>query len=471
MRLLMIHVSEVKFWAVEEAIESPPDPPSKFEGRDCVVGFISVEEGDAPDLARQAALEIAEHARRSGVKCAVVYPFAHLSPSLAPPEQAAAILRRVEDELKAMGFSTARAPFGWYKGFTITCPGHPACELSRTITAPRGPWFIADGKLLSPKEAMDSGLMPRELEPGNPWDNEAIGTMEKLGVTSDGLTRLGEVMMESLASWAAERLGGEPRTSGGGPSELYGVSGLASILRSCLDAARYLEEGSVRLRSPVPGGDVVVKAGDVGEEELVKALSEVSGTMAKGLTWLDASSDRGFSVNYDVQYSVRLGVYMSRSKGAAAVAAHGSVRGNQFTCLGPLRLIASSAVDAGLREAEAGSTPSLPFWMAPLQAAVVPVKDQQTQYAEELLSELQAAGARAYLDPASKSLGARIRSAGKAWVPIIAVVGEKEASSRTVSVRRRWRQGEQEVVPFDSLINEVQQLVAQSPGRRFRAPE
>ena len=471
MRLLLVHVSEVKFWAVEEAIENPPDPPSKFEGKDCVVGFISVEEGDALDLASQAALEIAEHARRSGVKCAVVYPFAHLSPSLAPPEQAAAILRRVEEELKSMGFETARAPFGWYKGFTITCPGHPACELSRTITAQGGPWFISDGRRLSLKEALDSGLMPKELEPGNPWDNEALGAMEKLGLTSGGLTPPGEIMIGSLASWAAERLGDlSPETTSGGPAEIYGLSGLTSILRSCLDSARYLSEGSVRLRSPIPGADLIVRAGDVGEEQLVKLLSEVSEEMVKNVTWIEASDERGLSIAYDVKYSVRLAAYLSRSKGAAVLAAHGSVRGNEFTCLGPLRLIASSAIDAGLREAEAGRTPSLPFWMAPLQVAVIPVKEQQAQYAEEVLSELLAIGTRAYLDPPTKSLGARIRSAGKAWVPIIAVVGEREASTRTVSVRRRWRQGEQEVVQLESLITEVEQLLAQSPGRRYRPP-
>ncbi len=472
MRMLMIHVSQVSFWAVEEAIESPPDPPSKFEGRDCVVGFVSVEEGDPLDVAPEAARELAEHARRNGVSCVVVYPFAHLSPSLAPPEMASAVLRRIEDELRAMGLQVARAPFGWYKGFSITCPGHPACELSRTITAPRGPWFVAEGGgRMTVKDAMAAGLMPREVEPGNPWDNDAIGAMEKLGITSDGLTHLGEVMIGELAAWAAERLGAASvDTSRGGPQEVYGVSGLESVLRSCLDSARYLKEGAVRLRSPVPGADLIVYAQDVGDEALVKLVSEVSEEAAAHLTWVRSSSSAGFSLAYDVQYDVRVLLYLTRAGGAVSLAAHGVVRGNAFTCLGPLRHIASTAVDAGLRLAEAGRTPSLPFWMAPLQVAVIPVKEQQAQYAEELLSELTSVGARAYLDPATRSLGARIRAAGRSWVPIIAVVGEREASTRTVSVRRRWREGEQEVVGFDDLVTEVRQLLASSPGRRMRPP-
>ena len=472
MRILVVHVSEVRFWAVKEAIESPPDPPSKFEGRDCVVGFVSVEEGDSMELVEQAALEIAEHAKRSGVSCAVVYPFAHLSPSLAPPEVAAPLLRAIEERLRAMGLQAVRAPFGWYKGFTITCPGHPACELSRTITAPRGPWFVADGRKMLVKDAIASGLLPPEVEPGNPWDNDALGVMSKLGLTSGGLTPLGEVMVESLAAWGAERLGGlSPETRPGGPSEVYGVSGLVSTLRSCLDAARYLSEGSVRLRSPIPGADLLVASGDVGDEALLGLLNEVAEGVQGNVRWVNASTEAGLSIGYDVQYSVRLALYMTRAKGAVVLGAHGSVRGNQFTCLGPLRLIASAAIDNGLRAAEAGRTPSLPFWMAPLQVAVVPVKEAHVQYAEELLSELTSVGARAYLDPPTRGLGARIRAAGKSWVPIIAVVGDREASTRTVSVRRRWREGEQEVVGFDDLVTEVRQLVASSPGRRLRPPQ
>ncbi|MGC9072284.1 MAG: threonyl-tRNA synthetase editing domain-containing protein [Acidilobus sp.] len=471
MRILVIHVSEVKFWAVTEAIENPPDPPSQFEGRDCVVGFVSVEEGDSMELVEQAALEIAEHARRSGVSCVVVYPFAHLSPSLAPPEVASPILRAIEARLREMGLQTTRAPFGWYKGFTITCPGHPACELSRTITAPKGPWYMADGRKKLVKDAISSGLLPSELEQGNPWDNEALGSMGKMGLTSDGLTPSGEVMVESLASWASERLGNAyPESRPGGPSEIYGVSGLVSILRSCLDAGRYLSEGSLRLRSPFPGADLILTAYDAGDEGIVKAISEVSDEAARNLTWIVSSSSSGLSISYDVQYSARIASYMTRARGLAVLAMHGSVRGNQITCLGPLRLIASAAIDAGLRLAEAGRTPSLPFWMAPLQVAVIPVKEGHVDYAREVLSELTSVGARAYLDPPTKSLGARIRSAGRAWVPIIVVMGDREVASRTVSVRRRWREGEQEVLELDDLVVEVRQLVASSPGRVLRPP-
>ncbi len=472
MRMLMIHVSQVSFWAVKEAIERPPDLPSKFEGRDCVVGFISVEENDTPDLADEAARELAEHARRNGVSCIVVYPFAHLSPSLAPPDMAAPMLRLIEEKLKIMGFSTVRAPFGWYKGFSITCPGHPACELSRTIETPRGPWFLpGDGRRLGIKEAIGQGLLPKEIEQGNPWDSESIGVQLRLGITSEGLTRLGEVMIEQLALWASERLGSpDAEVRPGGPGEVYGVGGLLSVIKSCLDAARYRLEGPVRLRSGLPGADVIVAPGDVGEEAIVKTLSELSDAMASEVTAIESSISRGLSMPYDVEFSTRVLLYRTRGGGMAPLAVHGEVRGNQFTCLGPLYSIASSIIDMGLRVADKGQTPSLPFWLAPVQVAVIPVKEAHVQYAQELLAELQGVGARAYLDPPTRGLGARVRAAGRLWVPIIAVVGDKEVQGGTVSVRRRWAQGQQEVVQVDELVNEVAQLVAQSPGRQFRPP-
>ncbi|WP_148217116.1 threonyl-tRNA synthetase editing domain-containing protein [Acidilobus saccharovorans] len=472
MRLLMIHVSEVKFWAVEEAIDNPPDPPSKFEGKDCVVGFISVEEGDTPDLAGQAAMEIAEHARRSGVKCAVVYPFAHLSPSLAPPDVAAEILRKVEDELKSMGFQTARAPFGWYKGFTITCPGHPACELSRTITAPKGPWYLpGDGSQLGIREAIERGLLPKEVEVGSPWDNESLGSQSKLGLTSGGLTSLGEVATGALSSWLAERLRlANVETRGGGPEQVYGIGGVAAVVKSCLDAGRYAESG-VRVRSPLPGADMIVAPTDVGDEAMVKMLEELEEGISKDTTWIDVGTSKGFSIPYDIQYSLRLLAYRTRGGGLAALGLHGAVRDRQVTCFGPLRLIMSSLIDFGLKLADSGKTPYLPFWLSPLQVAVIPVKDQHVEYARRLLQDLIDVGARAYLDPPTKGLGARVRAAGKAWVPIIAVVGDKEVESNTVNIRRRWLQGQQEVVQAEALVEEVSQLLASGPGRSFQPPE
>ncbi len=64
----------------------------------------------------------------------MIYPYAHLSGNLAPPDSAVAVLKEIEAVLSAStSFEVKRAPFGYYKKFTITCKGHPLSELSREL--------------------------------------------------------------------------------------------------------------------------------------------------------------------------------------------------------------------------------------------------------------------------------------------------------------------------------------------------
>src|SRR5947209_9381384 len=65
----------------------------------------------------------------------MVYPYAHLSTSLASREPAISILKALEEKLAQKGYEVSRAPFGWYKSFTISAKGHPLSELSRTVTS------------------------------------------------------------------------------------------------------------------------------------------------------------------------------------------------------------------------------------------------------------------------------------------------------------------------------------------------
>ena len=64
----------------------------------------------------------------------VVYPYAHLSSTLASPDLAEKFLKDAESSLKH-DFEVARAPFGWYKAFTLASKGHPLSELSREFSA------------------------------------------------------------------------------------------------------------------------------------------------------------------------------------------------------------------------------------------------------------------------------------------------------------------------------------------------
>jgi threonyl-tRNA synthetase len=78
-----------------------------------------------------------------------------------------------------------------------------------------------------------------------------------------------------------------------------------------------------------------------------------------------------------------------------------------------------------------------PFWIAPVQAAVLPVSDRFAPAARAAAAKLSAAGIRVETDDKNEKLGARIRRAELQKVPAMLVVGEKEAASDSVSVRLR----------------------------------
>ena len=132
MRVLFIHADYIEYVAKEKAIKSAEEIDKKEERCDeCLVAFISVEEGDE-GIEKKAAGEIEEVAKKLNAERIVLYPYAHLSSKLAPPDVAVNVLRNLETVLKE-NYEVCRAPFGWYKSFVISCKGHPLSELSKEI--------------------------------------------------------------------------------------------------------------------------------------------------------------------------------------------------------------------------------------------------------------------------------------------------------------------------------------------------
>jgi threonyl-tRNA synthetase len=80
---------------------------------------------------------------------------------------------------------------------------------------------------------------------------------------------------------------------------------------------------------------------------------------------------------------------------------------------------------------------NFPFWIAPVQAVLLPVSDRFAEAARAVAARLQAAGLRVETDDRNEKLGARIRQAELRKTPCMLVVGEKEAAAGTVSVRLR----------------------------------
>jgi threonyl-tRNA synthetase len=92
-----------------------------------------------------------------------------------------------------------------------------------------------------------------------------------------------------------------------------------------------------------------------------------------------------------------------------------------------------------------------PFWLAPEQVRLLPVTDEALPWAEELRGRLAAAGIRAGIDHSGDRLGKLIRNGEQMKIPVLGVIGAREAETRSVSLRSR-RQGDLGNVAADALV-------------------
>jgi threonyl-tRNA synthetase len=97
---------------------------------------------------------------------------------------------------------------------------------------------------------------------------------------------------------------------------------------------------------------------------------------------------------------------------------------------------------------------ALPTWLSPEQVRVLPVSEQWTESARELVHDLRSAGVRAELAD-RETLPYRIREAEKMKIPYMGVVGEREAEAGTVAVRKRGTGKKQEVMPRADFVARV----------------
>jgi threonyl-tRNA synthetase len=93
----------------------------------------------------------------------------------------------------------------------------------------------------------------------------------------------------------------------------------------------------------------------------------------------------------------------------------------------------------------------LPLWLAPVQAVVATIVSDADAYADEVLEALQKVGLRAQADLRNEKINYKVREHSLAKVPVLVVVGKREAEERTVSVRRLGSQ-EQQVMKLDAAV-------------------
>lgn len=104
-----------------------------------------------------------------------------------------------------------------------------------------------------------------------------------------------------------------------------------------------------------------------------------------------------------------------------------------------------------------------PLWLTPEQVTVLPLGEKFEEYAHKVAASLRVAGIRAGVDDRGETVGKKIRDAEVAKMPFMLIVGEKEAESGSVSVRRR-KEGDIGTMTNDEFIafirNEVEKELA-----------
>ena len=105
------------------------------------------------------------------------------------------------------------------------------------------------------------------------------------------------------------------------------------------------------------------------------------------------------------------------------------------------------------------TTGHLPVWLAPDQVKILPVSEKYADYAEKVCNLLKNSEIRASIDARNETLGKRIRDIAALRVPVLAIVGEKEASEGTVSVRREGV--DQGSMSADQFVEYIKSAVAE----------
>ncbi len=128
-------------------------------------------------------------------------------------------------------------------------------------------------------------------------------------------------------------------------------------------------------------------------------------------------------------------------------------------------------LEAEWLKSQKGKKPMFPVWLSPTQVRIIPVNDSVLEYCEGLLEDIKKQGIRVDLDDENLTLQKKIRNAEKEWIPYIAIIGQKEIESGSITVRIRADNGRQERMKKDDLVKRIKNETEGRPVRKLSVPE
>ena len=187
--------------------------------------------------------------------------------------------------------------------------------------------------------------------------------------------------------------------------------------------------------------------------------------------FVDATEGTGqlSTVQLDVTDAERYGITYVNNRGeeVGCIIVHTSISSIERLIYGLL--------ESAVKRQQKGQLPSLPTWLAPVQVVVIPVTEKHQKYAEKIVSKLRAKQVRAVLDDRSKTVGWKIRNAGKQWIPFVAVIGDEEVSEKTLAVTIReestLKQPKKKTLKVSSLVKAIHSASVDKPFQQISLPE
>jgi threonyl-tRNA synthetase len=110
-----------------------------------------------------------------------------------------------------------------------------------------------------------------------------------------------------------------------------------------------------------------------------------------------------------------------------------------------------------------------PLWLAPLQVVVCTITSDADAYAEAAAERFRAAGLRVELDLRNEKINYKVREHSLAKVPVLAVVGKREAERREVALRRLGGK-EQEILALEEAVNRLKAEAEPPAGKTAARP-
>ena len=101
---------------------------------------------------------------------------------------------------------------------------------------------------------------------------------------------------------------------------------------------------------------------------------------------------------------------------------------------------------------------AFPVWLAPVQTVVIPISEKHDNYASEIVKQLKENNIRVELKNENETLGKKIREAEMQKIPYLLIAGDKEISTKTVSIRERGK-GDVGTMAIDKFIEKIREEI------------